>query len=131
MHTGPPRVKLSAGSPRIVSPVAEGITAVVVLVDARATDKVTLAQLTDYIAMVSLAQLDLTADLGEHQQHPEIICGPAARCAATRTHGLGLRLPPWRCTVRVISRCISDATFAHAWCVSLRPLTISAAESPA
>ncbi len=62
--TGPPRVKLSAGSPRIVSPVAEGITAVVVLVDARATDKVTLAQLTDYIAMVSLAQLDLTADLG-------------------------------------------------------------------
>ena len=43
---------------------AEGITAVVVLVDARATGKVTLAQLTDYIAMVSLAQLDLTVDLG-------------------------------------------------------------------
>ena len=61
--TAPPRAK-SAGSPRIVSPVAEGITAVVVLVDARATGKVTLAQLTDYIAMVSLAQLDLTADLG-------------------------------------------------------------------
>ncbi len=37
---------------------------VVVLVDARATGKVTLAQLTDYIAMVSLAQLDLTVDLG-------------------------------------------------------------------
>ena len=58
----PPRVQ-NLGS-RIVSNAAEGITAVVVLVDSRDTGKVTLAQLTDYIAMVSLAQLDLTADLG-------------------------------------------------------------------
>jgi hypothetical protein len=60
--TEPPR-GTDSGS-RIVSSAAEAITAVVVLVDARATGKVTLAQLTDYIAMVSLAQLDLTADVG-------------------------------------------------------------------
>lgn len=59
----PPAVKTS-GSPRIVSPVSEALTAVVVLVDSRSTGKVTLAQLTDYIAMVSLSQLDLTASLG-------------------------------------------------------------------
>lgn len=58
----PPAV-LTSGSPRIVSPVSEALTAVVVLVDSRATGKVTLAQLTDYIAMVSLAQLDLTVNL--------------------------------------------------------------------
>ena len=42
----------------------EHINAVVVLVDARQTGKVTLAQLTDYISVVSLSQIDLTADLG-------------------------------------------------------------------
>lgn len=42
----------------------EHITAVVALVDARATGKVTLAQLADFISVVSLAQIDLTADLG-------------------------------------------------------------------
>ena len=36
----------------------------VVLVDARATGKVTLAQLADYISVVSLSQIDLSADLG-------------------------------------------------------------------
>jgi hypothetical protein len=49
---------------RIVADCWEHITAVVVLVDARATGKVTLAQLTDYISVVSLSQIDLTADLG-------------------------------------------------------------------
>lgn len=42
----------------------EHITAVVVLVDARATGKVSLAQLADYLSVVSLSQIDLTADLG-------------------------------------------------------------------
>jgi hypothetical protein len=42
----------------------EHIDAVVVLVDARQTGKVTLAQLADYISVVSLSQIDLSADLG-------------------------------------------------------------------
>jgi hypothetical protein len=42
----------------------EHITAVVVLVDARATGKVTVEQLADYISVVSLSQIDLTADVG-------------------------------------------------------------------
>jgi len=42
----------------------EHINAVVVLVDARATGKVTLAQLADFISVVSLSQIDLSADLG-------------------------------------------------------------------
>jgi len=42
----------------------EHINAVVVLVDARQTGKVTITQLADYIAVVSLSQIDLTADLG-------------------------------------------------------------------
>jgi hypothetical protein len=42
----------------------EHITSTVVLVDARATGKVTLAQLADYISVVSMSQIDLTADLG-------------------------------------------------------------------
>jgi hypothetical protein len=42
----------------------EHINAVVVLVDARATGKVTLAQLADYISVVSLSQIDLSAALG-------------------------------------------------------------------
>ena len=42
----------------------EHINAVVVLVDIRATGKVTLAQLADFISVVSLSQIDLSADLG-------------------------------------------------------------------
>ena len=42
----------------------EHINAVVVLVDARQTGKVTISQLADYISVVSLSQIDLTADLG-------------------------------------------------------------------
>jgi len=42
----------------------EHINAVVVLVDARAAGKVTLAQLADFISVVSLSQIDLSADLG-------------------------------------------------------------------
>ena len=68
---GDPRITKDGAPPsgrlegsRIASSAAENITAVVALVDARNTGKVTLAQLTDYIAMVSLAQLDLSADLG-------------------------------------------------------------------
>jgi hypothetical protein len=49
---------------RIAAGCWEHINAVVVLVDARATGKVTLAQLADFIAVVSLSQIDLSADLG-------------------------------------------------------------------
>lgn len=62
------RLNISApscpGSGRIQAGCWEHIDAVVVLVDARATGKVTLAQLADYITVVSLSQIDLSADLG-------------------------------------------------------------------
>jgi hypothetical protein len=58
----PPSYKLKPS--RIESTAAENIRAVVVLVDTRAAGKVTLAQLADYVAMVSLSQIDLTANLG-------------------------------------------------------------------
>jgi hypothetical protein len=51
-------------SGRIAAGCWEHINAVVVLVDARTTGKVTLAQLADFIAVVSLSQIDLSADLG-------------------------------------------------------------------
>jgi hypothetical protein len=56
-----------AGCPqtsRVAAGCWEHITAVVVLVDARATGKVTVEQLADFISVVSLSQIDLTADLG-------------------------------------------------------------------
>ena len=49
---------------RIQQSAKEAITAVVVLVDSTKTGKVTLAQTADYLAMVSLSQIDLKADLG-------------------------------------------------------------------
>jgi hypothetical protein len=49
---------------RIVESAKESIFAVVVLIDAKKIGKVTLAQTADYVAMVSLSQIDLTADLG-------------------------------------------------------------------
>jgi hypothetical protein len=42
----------------------EHLTAVVVLVDAGKTGKVTLTQLADFISVLSLSQIDLTANLG-------------------------------------------------------------------
>jgi hypothetical protein len=64
-------LNLNVGKPscglhgRIVAGCWEHITAVVVLVDARATGKVTLAQLADFISVVSLSQIDLSADVGD------------------------------------------------------------------
>ncbi len=52
------------GGSRIAAGCWEHINAVVVLVDARQTGKVTITQLADYISVVSLSQIDLTADLG-------------------------------------------------------------------
>ena len=49
---------------RVAAGCWEHITAVVVLVDARSTGKVTLTQLADYISVASLSQIDLSADLG-------------------------------------------------------------------
>jgi len=58
-----PRVK-DLGS-RITSNVSETLSAVVVLVDTHAAAGVTVAQLADFIAMVSFAKPDLEADLGK------------------------------------------------------------------
>jgi hypothetical protein len=60
--TGIPCFKLKPS--RIESSAAENVRAVVVLVDTRAAGVVNLSQLADYIAMVSLSQLDLTANVG-------------------------------------------------------------------
>jgi hypothetical protein len=49
---------------RIVAGCWEHINAVVVLVDASKAGKVSLAQLADFISVVSLSQIDLAADLG-------------------------------------------------------------------
>jgi hypothetical protein len=49
---------------RIVESAKEAISAVVVLLDSKKIGKVTLAQTADYIAMVSLSQIDLRADVG-------------------------------------------------------------------
>ena len=49
---------------RIVAGCWEHINAVVVLVDASKTGKASLAQLADFISVVSLSQIDLSADLG-------------------------------------------------------------------
>src|SRR4051812_360438 len=65
MFTGGGKVMTSGrllGS-RIQASVAENIHAVVVLVDARGTRGLTVAQLSDYIAMVSLAKINLDAKL--------------------------------------------------------------------
>ena len=51
-------------SGRIEAGCWEHINAVVVLVDTRAAGKVSVAQLADYITVVSLSQIDLSADLG-------------------------------------------------------------------
>lgn len=49
---------------RIASSVAEDITAVTVVVDTNATGAATFGQLADYVTMVALAQVDMTADFG-------------------------------------------------------------------
>jgi hypothetical protein len=49
---------------RIVASAKEAITTVVVLIDAKKIGKVTLAQVSDYLAMVSLSQIELGADVG-------------------------------------------------------------------
>jgi hypothetical protein len=51
-------------SGRIAAGCWEHIDAVVVLVDARAIGKVSVAQVADYISVVSLSQIDLSSDLG-------------------------------------------------------------------
>jgi hypothetical protein len=49
---------------RIVSSAKEALSTVLVLLDAQQMGKVTLAQTSDYLAMVSLSQVDLHADVG-------------------------------------------------------------------
>jgi hypothetical protein len=63
------RLNISAPGCPLVGRTASGcwehINAVVVLVDVRAAGNVTLAQLADFISVVSLSQIDLSADLGK------------------------------------------------------------------
>ena len=62
------RINISAPSCPLLGRIEAGcwehINAVVVLVDASKAGKVTLAQLADFISVVSLSQIDLSADLG-------------------------------------------------------------------
>jgi len=68
-------------SGRIEASCWEHINAVVVLVDVHAAGKVTLVQLADFISVVSLSQIDLSADLGSvdsilrlfEQPRPEVL----------------------------------------------------------
>lgn len=67
---GTPPIQYSSSSPqyrlkdsRIASSVAEDISSVVVIVDINATGTATFGQLADYVAMMSLAQLDVEAGL--------------------------------------------------------------------
>jgi hypothetical protein len=53
-----------ATNSRLVAGCWEHINAVVVLVDARQTGKVNLAQLADFISVVTLSQIDLSANFG-------------------------------------------------------------------
>ena len=66
---------------RITSPVAEYIESVVVLVDAASTRNVTLVQLSDYIAMVSLSQIDATARPEGVQTILNVFANPHETCA--------------------------------------------------
>jgi hypothetical protein len=52
-----------AENSRIVSGVAESMDVVVVMVDTQHTGTATFGQLADYVAMVSLARIDLNASL--------------------------------------------------------------------
>ena len=88
---------------RIEASCWEHIDAVVVLVDARATGKVTLAQLADYISVVSLSQIDLSADLGGVDSILGCLRSRGRRC---RPRGLpsGTTHFSGGCTGRVIRR---------------------------
>ena len=73
--------------------------------DARAVGKVTLAQLTDHLAMVSLSQLDLTADIGDTNSILKLFAarGPEAhdsRAGAALAHGSRSHLTTWKLRVR-------------------------------
>jgi hypothetical protein len=61
LPSGKPSCPLSG---RVAAGCWEHITTAVVLVDARKTGKVTLTQLADFIGVVGLSQIDLSADLG-------------------------------------------------------------------
>jgi len=71
-------VEVSTGStnPRIENAAIEYIRNVVVLVDARRTAGKSLAQLTDYLAMVSLSQIDTSAELGGVQSILKLFGAP-------------------------------------------------------
>lgn len=62
LANAPPQYRLKDS--RIASSVAESISAVVIIVDASSTGTATFGQLADYVTMVSLAQVDLDAQLG-------------------------------------------------------------------
>lgn len=68
---------------RIVASDKEAISAVVVLLDARKMGKVSLAQASDYLAMVSLSQVDLKADVAAANTILKLFAEPETGLAPT------------------------------------------------
>jgi hypothetical protein len=60
----PPGVAHRLIDSRILSSVSEELDAVIIVVDTASTGTVTFGQLSDYVAMVALARVDLRAELG-------------------------------------------------------------------
>jgi hypothetical protein len=71
----------------IKASVSEDISSVIMMVDTTATCGATFGQLADYIAMVSLARIDLDADFGD--------AGSILRVFAKRAEGAPKRLTNW------------------------------------
>ena len=61
----PPGTAYRMKDSRILSSVAEELAAVIIVVDTASTGTVTFGQLSDYISMVALAQVDLRAELAK------------------------------------------------------------------
>ena len=72
---------------RIHASVSEDITSVIVMVDTSATGKATFGQLADYLAVVSLARIDLDADFAD--------AGSILRVFAKDAEGAPARLTNW------------------------------------
>ena len=71
----------------IKASVAEDISSVILIVDTTATGGATFGQLADYIAMISLARIDLDADFGD--------AGSILRVFAKNAQGAPKRLTNW------------------------------------
>jgi hypothetical protein len=78
-------VKTASLGSRLESPASKYIENVVVLVDSRETRGMPIAQLADYVALVSLTQLDATVDLAGSQSILELNSRPAGEAPSALT----------------------------------------------